>query len=196
LSLSRFVIGDGMRQGYVFSHPRLENYFLEERLGTAERQEVERRFLTWGEKTLAVLNSDILQEALDKVMAIKDEYDRLDALVELATGLSEELLWQVLGALAPRIRDTLLSEALDIVQAMKDREQRAQVLEVLVSSLPEARKGERAQQIGKPSRRSGTKEGTRGLRHAIPPISPWGNDEFGPTTVFVGMGKRGQCLDP
>ncbi len=37
LSPSRFVIGDGMRQGYVFSHPRLENYFLEERLGTVER---------------------------------------------------------------------------------------------------------------------------------------------------------------
>ncbi len=55
-SLSRFVIGDGIRQGYVFSHPRLGNYFLEERLSEPERQEVERRFLTWGEKTLAALN--------------------------------------------------------------------------------------------------------------------------------------------
>jgi hypothetical protein len=54
--LARFVIGDGMRQGYVFSHPRLGNYFLEERLSEVERQEVERRFLTWGAKTLAALN--------------------------------------------------------------------------------------------------------------------------------------------
>ena len=56
-SLSRFVIGDGMHQGYVFSHPRLGNYFLEERLSEAERQEVERRYLAWGEKTLEALNA-------------------------------------------------------------------------------------------------------------------------------------------
>src|SRR5260370_4963237 len=56
LPISRFVIGDGIRQGYVFSHPRLGTYFLEERLSEPERQEVERRFLTWGEKTLAALN--------------------------------------------------------------------------------------------------------------------------------------------
>jgi len=55
-SLSRFVIGDGIRQGYVFSHPRLGNYFLEERFSELERQEVERCFLAWGEKTLAALN--------------------------------------------------------------------------------------------------------------------------------------------
>lgn len=55
-SLSRFVIGDGMRQGYVFSHPRLGNYFLEEYLGPAERRAVEERFLSWGAQTLAALN--------------------------------------------------------------------------------------------------------------------------------------------
>lgn len=54
--LARFVIGDGMRQGYVFSHPRLASYFLEERLSAQERQEVERRFLAWGEETLNALN--------------------------------------------------------------------------------------------------------------------------------------------
>ncbi len=59
-SLSRFVIGDGMRQGYVFSHPRLANYFLEERLSEAERQEVEHRFLMWGEQTLTALNQERL----------------------------------------------------------------------------------------------------------------------------------------
>ena len=55
--LDRFVIGDGMRQGYVFSHPRLANYFLEERLSPSERQEVEQRFLAWGQATLAKLNT-------------------------------------------------------------------------------------------------------------------------------------------
>lgn len=55
--LARFVIGDGMHQGYVFSHPRLAGYFLEERLSSQERQEVERRFLAWGERTLQALNS-------------------------------------------------------------------------------------------------------------------------------------------
>lgn len=59
-SLARFVTGDGVRQGYVFSHPRLANYFLEERLSKAERQEVEQRFLTWGEQTLTALNEGSL----------------------------------------------------------------------------------------------------------------------------------------
>jgi uncharacterized protein YeeX (DUF496 family) len=55
-SLARFVTGDGVRQGYVFSHPRLGNYFLEERLSATERQEVEQRYLAWGEQTLVALN--------------------------------------------------------------------------------------------------------------------------------------------
>jgi hypothetical protein len=56
LPLARFVTGDGVHQGYVFSHPRLANYFLEERLSDEERQEVEQRFLIWGEQTLKALN--------------------------------------------------------------------------------------------------------------------------------------------
>lgn len=55
--LGRFVIGDGMHQGYVFSHPRLAGYFLEERLSQAERQAIEECFLTWGASTLAELNA-------------------------------------------------------------------------------------------------------------------------------------------
>lgn len=58
--LARFVTGDGVHQGYVFSHPRLANYFLEERLSAEERQEVEQRFLTWGEQTLMALNEGSL----------------------------------------------------------------------------------------------------------------------------------------
>lgn len=60
IPLARFVTGDGVRQGYVFSHPRLANYFLEERLNNEERQTVEQRFLTWGEQTLAALNEHSL----------------------------------------------------------------------------------------------------------------------------------------
>lgn len=55
--LARFVTGDGTHQGYVFSHPRLGNYFLEERLSEQERQQVEQRFLTWGKQTLLALNT-------------------------------------------------------------------------------------------------------------------------------------------
>ena len=58
--LERFVIGDGMHQGYVFSHPRLASYFLEERLSETERREVEQRFLSWGARTLAELNTGAL----------------------------------------------------------------------------------------------------------------------------------------
>ncbi len=56
--LARFVTGDGIHQGYVFSHPRLGNYFLEERMSATEREEVEQRFLTWGAQTLAALNTE------------------------------------------------------------------------------------------------------------------------------------------
>ncbi|HVU68670.1 MAG TPA: hypothetical protein VHD63_16155, partial [Ktedonobacteraceae bacterium] len=55
--LARFVIGDGIHQGYVFSHPRLASYFLEERLSQAEREAVERTFLAWGARTLDALNT-------------------------------------------------------------------------------------------------------------------------------------------
>lgn len=55
--LARFVTGDGVHQGYVFSHPRLGNYFLEERLNEDERQLVETRFLRWGAETLIALNT-------------------------------------------------------------------------------------------------------------------------------------------
>ena len=43
------------------------------------------------------LRTDILQEAFDTLAAIDDDYIRLDTLIELATGFSEELLWQAIG---------------------------------------------------------------------------------------------------
>jgi hypothetical protein len=58
--LKRFVIGDGMRQGYVFSHPRLAGYFLEDQLTPEQRQAIEHCFLAWGKQTLTDLNSGTL----------------------------------------------------------------------------------------------------------------------------------------
>ena len=50
--LARLVVGDGRAQGYIFSHPRLGQYFWE-RLSHAERDALERRFLAWG---MGILN--------------------------------------------------------------------------------------------------------------------------------------------
>lgn len=69
--LARFVIGDGVHQGYVFSHPRLASYFLEERLNAQERQEVERRFLDWGAQTLRDLNAERLSPAQASVYIVQ-----------------------------------------------------------------------------------------------------------------------------
>ncbi len=54
--LQRFVLGDGRQQGYTFSHPRLGQYFYDQ-LSRAEQQANEDRFLRWGQKTLAALNT-------------------------------------------------------------------------------------------------------------------------------------------
>lgn len=53
--LARLIIGDGRKQGYVFSHPRLTTYFYE-RLTSEERQAWEGRFLAWGKETLETLH--------------------------------------------------------------------------------------------------------------------------------------------
>ncbi|HEX7316256.1 MAG TPA: hypothetical protein VF297_20285 [Pyrinomonadaceae bacterium] len=53
--IERFVAGDGKRQGYVFSHSRLADYFREQRLSPQERKEVYRQYLDWGDRTLAEL---------------------------------------------------------------------------------------------------------------------------------------------
>ena len=47
--LTRFVIGDGVEQGYVFSHPRLRNYFYDT-LSEPEHLDWDGRFLAWGEE--------------------------------------------------------------------------------------------------------------------------------------------------
>ena len=55
--LQRFVIGDGNKQGYVFSHPRLRQYFLEEKLPKGIVQEWQKRFLRYGRATLEGVQS-------------------------------------------------------------------------------------------------------------------------------------------
>jgi hypothetical protein len=56
LPLQRFVLGDGRRQGYTLSHPRLGMYFYEQ-LSERERRAAECRFLDWGQGTLGALRS-------------------------------------------------------------------------------------------------------------------------------------------
>jgi len=59
-AISRFVLGDGLREGYVFSHPRLAAYFYEERLTASSRAEWEARYLAWGRRVLGSLNEGTL----------------------------------------------------------------------------------------------------------------------------------------
>ncbi len=47
--LARLVVGDGRTQGYAFSHPRLGQYF-REKLSQHEQQQLEERFLQWGQE--------------------------------------------------------------------------------------------------------------------------------------------------
>lgn len=44
--LRRFITGDGVQQGYVYSHPRLGIYFLE-RLSSSERKKIDQKILDW-----------------------------------------------------------------------------------------------------------------------------------------------------
>src|SRR6266487_1020230 len=89
-SLKRFVIGDGKHQGYALTHPRLGNYFYEERLSKVERQEVENRLLKWGEETLADLNEgQLLPEQASPyiVQYYSSHLERMDCNTELRLSL-------------------------------------------------------------------------------------------------------------
>ncbi len=58
--LNRFVIGDGQEHGYIFSHPKLGEYFRDD-LEPDEQAEWQARFLAWGEQILAELQSKQIQ---------------------------------------------------------------------------------------------------------------------------------------
>ena len=54
--IGRFIIGDGHKQGYIFSHPKLGYYFFE-KLTDQEREEWQQRFLNFGQRALDALSS-------------------------------------------------------------------------------------------------------------------------------------------
>jgi hypothetical protein len=57
--LGRWVIGDGRKQGYVFGHPRLHDYF-GGYLNPDEQREWQAKFCSWGERVLTALNTGTL----------------------------------------------------------------------------------------------------------------------------------------
>jgi hypothetical protein len=59
-SLSRLVTGNGEGQGYVFSHPRLADYY-RTLLSPPELARWEARFVEWGEQTVAALGTGRLR---------------------------------------------------------------------------------------------------------------------------------------
>jgi len=69
--VARFVIGDGRARGYVFSHPRLNQFFLDQ-MTTTEHAEWAARFLAYGRRTLEALNVGSL--AANKAPAYAVQY--------------------------------------------------------------------------------------------------------------------------
>ena len=58
-AVNRFIIGDGLASGYVFSHPRLAEYFAA-KLTNRECEAWQARFLQYGRDTLAALENKTL----------------------------------------------------------------------------------------------------------------------------------------
>ena len=56
--LRRFVVGDGERQGYSFTHPRLGFYFQEKVKTPSERRRWQGSFIEWGRQAIAAANGD------------------------------------------------------------------------------------------------------------------------------------------
>ena len=56
-SVQRIVLGDGVRQGFAYAHPRL-GAFMFDRLSPTEKQKLDQRFLQWGADVLASLQKD------------------------------------------------------------------------------------------------------------------------------------------
>jgi hypothetical protein len=54
--LKRLIIGDGVSQGYAFSHPRLSHYFYDKLQAAGQARQQEMHFVNWGEKTLMDLS--------------------------------------------------------------------------------------------------------------------------------------------
>jgi serine/threonine protein kinase len=55
--IGRFIVGDGERRGYVFSHPRLRDYFHQMIANQRSRDEWHARFVAYGQRTLEALKT-------------------------------------------------------------------------------------------------------------------------------------------
>ena len=69
--LSRFITGDGVKHGYVYSHPRLGIYFLE-RLSNTERKAINQRILKWCAECLHT--SNIKEQCTEKISPYVVQY--------------------------------------------------------------------------------------------------------------------------
>ncbi|WP_437288996.1 hypothetical protein [Sorangium sp. So ce406] len=76
-SLSRLVLGDGRHVGYVFSHPKIAVYF-HDQLHAPEREALERRFLSYGERTLAALTAGTLKPSAASAYVVQRYGEHLE----------------------------------------------------------------------------------------------------------------------
>lgn len=67
--LERLIIGDGLKHGYIFSHPRLGSYFYD-KLMDLDRKDMDLRFIDYGKETLKKLNEEVLQPSEPKLPMI------------------------------------------------------------------------------------------------------------------------------
>jgi len=78
-NVGRFVIGDGKQQGFIFSHPRLGQYFYEQ-LSREERAEWEKRFIDYGKRTLDDLLQKLIQPKDTSIYCIQNYGAHLERL--------------------------------------------------------------------------------------------------------------------
>jgi len=75
--LGRFVVGAGSEHGYVFSHPRLHQYFYDKLTGS-ERRGWEDRFVAYGHATLVALQAGDLTPRLASRYVVQDYSTHLE----------------------------------------------------------------------------------------------------------------------
>lgn len=75
--IGRWVIGDGVEQGYTFSHPMFGYYFWAKML-PKQRQELDRHFCAWGTTTLRSLNAERLDPKAAPVYLLRHYGEHLE----------------------------------------------------------------------------------------------------------------------
>ena len=71
-SVARFVIGDGVNSGYVFGHPRLREYFLEQMHTRNDFPEWEQRFVNYGKRIFNLMEGGELSPKEAPAYAIQN----------------------------------------------------------------------------------------------------------------------------